>query len=147
MNSLPTVVFLIFCLILLGFNKADAMQCDACGADCSRACGTRHFRTCCFNYVRKRTNNLHPYGLNQLNYDFLYGPSQSLSDNPEFERKIKQNSREEENFENDLIGQTFNKPWKETDLEILHSQQQVPQKTSRQTPDSKQSSQQFIYDA
>lgn len=24
--------------------------------ECASACGTRHFRTCCFNYLRKRSN-------------------------------------------------------------------------------------------
>lgn len=34
-----------------------AYACDSCGHECASACGTRHFRTCCFNYLRKRSGN------------------------------------------------------------------------------------------
>lgn len=30
------------------------MSCDSCGRECTAACGTRQFRACCFNYLRKR---------------------------------------------------------------------------------------------
>jgi hypothetical protein len=33
-----------------------ALSCDSCGRECQAACGTRKFRTCCFNYLRKRSN-------------------------------------------------------------------------------------------
>jgi hypothetical protein len=33
-----------------------ALSCDSCGRECQEACGTRSFRTCCFNYLRKRSN-------------------------------------------------------------------------------------------
>lgn len=33
-----------------------ALSCDWCGQECQAACGTRNFRTCCFNYLRKRSN-------------------------------------------------------------------------------------------
>nr|AKN21250.1 trissin precursor [Locusta migratoria] len=29
--------------------------CDFCGRECSKACGTNYFRTCCLNYLRKRS--------------------------------------------------------------------------------------------
>ncbi|KAJ4448655.1 hypothetical protein ANN_00045 [Periplaneta americana] len=32
-----------------------ALSCDSCGRECRAACGTRNFRTCCFNYLRKRS--------------------------------------------------------------------------------------------
>lgn len=35
---------------------ASALSCDQCGQECRQACGTRHFRSCCFNYVRKRSS-------------------------------------------------------------------------------------------
>nr|UGX04244.1 trissin [Schistocerca gregaria] len=32
-----------------------AATCDFCGRECSKACGTNYFRTCCLNYLRKRS--------------------------------------------------------------------------------------------
>lgn len=32
-----------------------ALSCDSCGRECQASCGTRNFRTCCFNYLRKRS--------------------------------------------------------------------------------------------
>lgn len=32
----------------------EVMSCDSCGRECTAACGTRQFRACCFNYLRKR---------------------------------------------------------------------------------------------
>lgn len=41
--------------------------------ECQNACGTRHFRTCCFNYLRKRsstppllTNRINPYDVAEM---------------------------------------------------------------------------------
>ncbi|KAJ8705650.1 hypothetical protein PYW08_012696 [Mythimna loreyi] len=28
--------------------------CDSCGSECASACGTRRFRACCFNYLRRK---------------------------------------------------------------------------------------------
>ncbi|KAJ8703970.1 hypothetical protein PYW07_013264 [Mythimna separata] len=28
--------------------------CDSCGNECASACGTRRFRACCFNYLRRK---------------------------------------------------------------------------------------------
>nr|XP_032526317.1 uncharacterized protein LOC116777063 isoform X2 [Danaus plexippus plexippus] len=33
---------------------AASLSCDSCGSECASACGTRHFRSCCFNYLRKK---------------------------------------------------------------------------------------------
>lgn len=32
-----------------------SVSCDSCGQECQAACGSRHFRACCFNYLRKRS--------------------------------------------------------------------------------------------
>lgn len=40
---------------LFGYS-VNAFSCDHCGQECARACGTRHFRSCCLNYVRKRSS-------------------------------------------------------------------------------------------
>lgn len=44
------------------FNQAgvvwgEVQSCGSCGAECQSACGTRHFRTCCFNYMKKRSGD------------------------------------------------------------------------------------------
>ncbi|XP_063695857.1 uncharacterized protein LOC134827209 [Culicoides brevitarsis] len=48
---------LISCIVFVVCSmQAQAIGCDSCGRECASACGTRHFRTCCFNYLRKRSN-------------------------------------------------------------------------------------------
>lgn len=42
--------------IVLGVVWGEAETCNSCGSECQSACGTRHFRTCCFNYLKKRSN-------------------------------------------------------------------------------------------
>ncbi|XP_071451533.1 uncharacterized protein Trissin [Hetaerina americana] len=42
----------LFAFCLSGTSSA----CDSCGRECASACGTRSFRTCCFNYLRKRSS-------------------------------------------------------------------------------------------
>ncbi|EZA62689.1 hypothetical protein X777_07504 [Ooceraea biroi] len=32
----------------------EAIPCDQCGRECADICGTRQFRACCFNNMRKR---------------------------------------------------------------------------------------------
>ncbi|KAF9419590.1 hypothetical protein HW555_003868 [Spodoptera exigua] len=29
-------------------------SCDSCGSECAASCGTRRFRACCFNYLRRK---------------------------------------------------------------------------------------------
>ncbi|XP_011196905.1 uncharacterized protein LOC105221544 [Zeugodacus cucurbitae] len=38
------------------FENKRSMTCDSCGNECTNACGTKNFRTCCFNYLRKRND-------------------------------------------------------------------------------------------
>ncbi|KAG7298462.1 hypothetical protein JYU34_018092 [Plutella xylostella] len=33
---------------------AAGLSCESCGRECAAACGTRHFRACCFNYLRRK---------------------------------------------------------------------------------------------
>ncbi|KAF7283819.1 trissin [Rhynchophorus ferrugineus] len=51
MNKELLVVF-----IILGVVWGAVETCNSCGSECQSACGTRHFRTCCFNYLKKRSN-------------------------------------------------------------------------------------------
>ncbi|CAK1587432.1 unnamed protein product [Parnassius mnemosyne] len=44
----------IVSLILIGNLLAAGLSCNSCGSECASACGTRHFRSCCFNYLRKK---------------------------------------------------------------------------------------------
>ncbi|KAL9703190.1 hypothetical protein quinque_006708 [Culex quinquefasciatus] len=47
---------LIYCALWATCAFSAALSCDSCGRECASACGTRHFRTCCFNYLRKRSS-------------------------------------------------------------------------------------------
>ncbi|CAH2100978.1 unnamed protein product [Euphydryas editha] len=49
---LKITAFLI--LMCIGTLLAASMSCKSCGPECAPACGTRHFRTCCFNYLRRK---------------------------------------------------------------------------------------------
>ncbi|XP_018008161.1 uncharacterized protein LOC108665863 [Hyalella azteca] len=43
--------------VLLALTRADSnggLSCSSCGSECQEACGTRHFRACCFNFQRRR---------------------------------------------------------------------------------------------
>ncbi|KAJ8705651.1 hypothetical protein PYW08_012697 [Mythimna loreyi] len=42
----------IFVFIFLVSSAWSA--CDSCGSECASACGTRRFRACCFNYLRRK---------------------------------------------------------------------------------------------
>ncbi|XP_030573631.1 trissin [Drosophila novamexicana] len=48
------IILLSMCFMY--FACSNAIQCDSCGKECANACGTKNFRTCCFNYLRKRTD-------------------------------------------------------------------------------------------
>lgn len=41
-----------------GVVCGEVLSCDSCGRECTAACGTRQFRACCFNYLRKRAPQL-----------------------------------------------------------------------------------------
>lgn len=71
------------CDVLLGcaiFGYTVAMSCDQCGQECTRACGTRHFRSCCFNYVRKRSSSPMIISPNHINDEI--SKKQSSSNQP-----------------------------------------------------------------
>ncbi|KAF5293189.1 hypothetical protein FQA39_LY13657 [Lamprigera yunnana] len=42
-------------ILILGVVCGAALSCTSCGSECVSACGTRHFKTCCFNYLKKRS--------------------------------------------------------------------------------------------
>ncbi|EDV93018.1 trissin [Drosophila grimshawi] len=47
---------ILLCMCFMCFTCCNAIPCDSCGKECASACGTKHFRTCCFNYLRKRSD-------------------------------------------------------------------------------------------
>ncbi|XP_045456920.1 uncharacterized protein LOC123666951 [Melitaea cinxia] len=44
----------ILVLMCIGTLSAGGKSCNSCGPECAPACGTRYFRTCCFNYLRRK---------------------------------------------------------------------------------------------
>ncbi|XP_060525650.1 trissin [Cylas formicarius] len=46
---------LVVAILILGAVWGEAHSCNRCGFECESACGTRHFRICCFNYLKKRS--------------------------------------------------------------------------------------------
>ncbi|XP_061726191.1 uncharacterized protein LOC133531799 isoform X2 [Cydia pomonella] len=49
----------IVSLMLIGSTVWGTFSCDSCGNECVKACGTKHFRACCFNYLRKKRGPEH----------------------------------------------------------------------------------------
>ncbi|KAH9635173.1 hypothetical protein HF086_009513 [Spodoptera exigua] len=41
-------------LCLMFFVSSVWSSCDSCGSECAASCGTRRFRACCFNYLRRK---------------------------------------------------------------------------------------------
>ncbi|XP_035454138.2 uncharacterized protein LOC118278852 [Spodoptera frugiperda] len=45
-------MFVVLCLMFVVSGVWSS--CDSCGRECSASCGTRRFRACCFNYLRRK---------------------------------------------------------------------------------------------
>ena len=60
----------------------EALNCNSCGRDCSAVCGTRQFRSCCFNYIRKRSSEPSSRSLLRSNELRSAGSSSSSSGGP-----------------------------------------------------------------
>ncbi|KAF7988021.1 hypothetical protein HCN44_007515 [Aphidius gifuensis] len=53
----------LFCIVFLIalfaiWTYGESLTCDQCGRECVTSCGTRQFRACCFNNLKKRVPNL-----------------------------------------------------------------------------------------
>ncbi|GBP12495.1 Trissin [Eumeta japonica] len=48
------IAVLVSLAVLVSEVWAGRMSCQSCGRECVSACGTRYFRSCCFNYLRKK---------------------------------------------------------------------------------------------
>lgn len=53
MSNLTILISLLLITIVYG-----NMSCDSCGDECVSSCGSRRFRACCFNYLRKKRDNI-----------------------------------------------------------------------------------------
>ncbi|KZC09111.1 PREDICTED: uncharacterized protein LOC107187268 [Dufourea novaeangliae] len=51
MNCACIILFLIVCTL---WTIGGTLSCDQCGRECADICGTRQFRACCFNNMKKR---------------------------------------------------------------------------------------------
>ncbi|KAH8389378.1 hypothetical protein KR200_001897 [Drosophila serrata] len=56
MHWLAHIQIIMLCMWFICLTSSNAIKCDTCGKECASACGTKHFRTCCFNYLRKRSD-------------------------------------------------------------------------------------------
>ncbi|XP_017778793.1 PREDICTED: uncharacterized protein LOC108564304 [Nicrophorus vespilloides] len=57
------VFILIFILVVGAMASRELRSCNSCGMECENACGTRNFKTCCFNYMKKRSDLSEPLPL------------------------------------------------------------------------------------
>ncbi|XP_026744324.1 uncharacterized protein LOC113505715 [Trichoplusia ni] len=81
---------------------SSGLSCGSCGPECAPACGTRRFRACCFNYLRrKRTDGLK---IHLLEDDFTQNlPLHHISKTPSEEQwlfSVLANENHPYNFEN-----------------------------------------------
>ncbi|VVC97139.1 unnamed protein product [Leptidea sinapis] len=60
------ITALLSLILIGGATWAQGISCDSCGTECASACGTRNFRSCCFNYLRRKrpdsTKSVFHYG-------------------------------------------------------------------------------------
>ncbi|XP_015596072.1 trissin [Cephus cinctus] len=49
------IILLAVCAL---WSIGEALSCDQCGRECVNSCGTRQFRACCFNNLKKRVPDL-----------------------------------------------------------------------------------------
>ncbi|XP_076052682.1 trissin [Oratosquilla oratoria] len=50
---LAVTAFVCLCSCAWAWGSGE-LSCASCGSECQSACGTRHFRACCFNFQRRR---------------------------------------------------------------------------------------------
>nr|XP_034173717.1 trissin [Osmia lignaria] len=51
MNCTCVILLLAVCALWI---FGETISCDQCGRECADICGTRQFRACCFNNMKKR---------------------------------------------------------------------------------------------
>ncbi|XP_073844893.1 trissin isoform X2 [Musca autumnalis] len=76
---------------------SSAIPCDSCGNECANACGTKHFRTCCFNYLRKRTDpNTMKMISNKRLIDFIMLQGRAMYTQNELSHERRQQRQEQQ---------------------------------------------------
>ncbi|XP_033204201.1 trissin [Bombus vosnesenskii] len=55
MNCTYVALFFIVCALWV---FGETLSCEQCGRECAEKCGTRQFRACCFNNMKKRQFDL-----------------------------------------------------------------------------------------
>ncbi|XP_034234028.1 uncharacterized protein LOC117641041 [Thrips palmi] len=60
LNLAPIALLMSGLLLCLLVGPLSAQSCTSCGPECVSACGSRRYRTCCFNYLRKRRSPMAP---------------------------------------------------------------------------------------
>ncbi|KAI8124469.1 Trissin [Lucilia cuprina] len=79
------------------FLSVFAIPCDSCGNECANACGTKHFRTCCFNYLRKRTDpNAMKMITNKRLIDFIMLQGRAMFTQNELSNERKQQQQQQQ---------------------------------------------------
>jgi hypothetical protein len=150
MKSIPLTLLIVVCLIIWEFANSNpvAMSCDSCGSECARACGTRNFRTCCFNYVRKRSSGVHQFTWNKGHYGIPYEPYYAEKDNGMEQSTRNQIEKYFNQADNEVPDSKLHafKPIKELshldgDGVVIDYEQQPQRKASLE------GKQQYIYDA
>ncbi|XP_075166944.1 trissin [Haematobia irritans] len=88
---------LLFCIIFMQIFTSSAIPCDSCGNECASACGTKHFRTCCFNYLRKRTDpNAMKMITNKRLIDFIMLQGRALYTQNEMSQERREQRRQQQ---------------------------------------------------
>ncbi|XP_051174877.1 U-scoloptoxin(20)-Cw1a [Leptopilina boulardi] len=49
-----TIYIILLIAVCALWTFGEALSCDQCGRECMKICGTRGFRACCFNNLKKR---------------------------------------------------------------------------------------------
>ncbi|XP_013098900.1 trissin [Stomoxys calcitrans] len=88
---------LLLCIIFMQILTSTAIPCDSCGNECASACGTKHFRTCCFNYLRKRTDpNAMKMITNKRLIDFIMLQGRAFYTQNEMSQERRQQQRRQQ---------------------------------------------------
>ncbi|KAF7394865.1 hypothetical protein HZH66_008039 [Vespula vulgaris] len=54
MSRICIIILIAVCAL---WTFGETLSCDQCGQECAGICGTRQFRACCFNNMKKRNSD------------------------------------------------------------------------------------------
>ncbi|GJQ77061.1 hypothetical protein Trydic_g23632 [Trypoxylus dichotomus] len=94
-------LFFLFVIIGIAVSKEiETRSCKSCGAECESACRTLYYRTCCLNYIKKRS-------MSEMSLPLAMDPSLRLelwlakSKNPYYHRNFEETVLSKELFQED----------------------------------------------